>query len=174
MTDIKHRYRGLYAEHGPSLKSLAWSGIDAQLKRFNVMRDYYNKPGTVLDAGCGFGDFSIMFSSHEYTGVDIVPEFIDEARRKYPTKIFHVGDIKEIDEQYDYVFASGILSFQDLPINIVEHLWRLTRKRLIFNWHNANPRDIDLVITINSCDSYQIRHDYLPHDTTVCMNRDFQ
>jgi len=47
---------------------------------------------TILDVSCGFGDIIPLIAKKakkiNYTGVDIVPEFIQVAKEKYPRHRF--------------------------------------------------------------------------------------
>ncbi|UEA61139.1 class I SAM-dependent methyltransferase [Gordonia otitidis] len=55
--------------------------------------------GTVLDAGCGPGQWSRFLARQgcDVQGVDLVPEFVDYARSTYPGLTFDVGDFSDID-----------------------------------------------------------------------------
>lgn len=39
---------------------------------------------SVLDIGCGTGDFANLFSQEEYLGIDLNPTYIKYAKQKYP------------------------------------------------------------------------------------------
>lgn len=163
-------YDQLWSEHGPGLGSLGWSSIGAQLTRFNVLREAITGPGEVLDAGCGFGDFSVFHD--EYVGVDANPAFIEEAKRKYPKKTFWLSDVMELPpDKYIYVVANGLLAYQDEPIKVIQKLWDLTANTLAFTWLNASINDINLALTMCGAPLYSIRHDYLENDTAVFMHR---
>lgn len=74
-----------------------------------------NTPATLLDAGCGLGDLSAYFvlkrfTNIDYTGIDIVPEMITAAQKKYPDRKFLVQDISSVNQKFDYIVASGALN----------------------------------------------------------------
>jgi SAM-dependent methyltransferase len=86
--------------------------------------------GRVLDIGCGTGDYCGRFASEgfEATGVDVDPEMVAAAERRYPGATFRVADMREVgrlaqarDPQvaaalgapFDMVYAIG---------NVVSHL----------------------------------------------------
>ncbi|HTO02776.1 MAG TPA: methyltransferase domain-containing protein [Opitutus sp.] len=77
--------------------------IRAVLKKSGV------KPGgTILDAGCGQGQFSRLLASPGYSvvGVDLSEVGIAEARRHAgPREQFIVGDISEMTADFDAVFC---------------------------------------------------------------------
>jgi ubiquinone/menaquinone biosynthesis C-methylase UbiE len=49
---------------------------------------------SVLDIGCGTGDFASLFDKKEYLGIDINKDYISYARKKYPHS-FVSGDAVE-------------------------------------------------------------------------------
>ncbi|GAA1072995.1 class I SAM-dependent methyltransferase [Nocardiopsis composta] len=70
-------------------------------------------PGRALDIGCGRGQFTPELARRgwEATGVDIVPEAIEAARRKGPAEItYTVGDVTDLE-------AAGLGAF-DLFLDI--------------------------------------------------------
>jgi ubiquinone/menaquinone biosynthesis C-methylase UbiE len=81
--------------------------------------DYLNKAheqilkkegvGRVLDAGCGYGRWSVLFKN--YVGVDFSADFIEIAKSKYPDKEFRVADLKQLpfkDKEFDTAFCVSI------------------------------------------------------------------
>lgn len=66
--------------------------------------------GRVIDAGCGPGQWTNFLTELGLSarGVDLVPGFIDRARREYPGVPFEVGDLDNLD--CDTGTVGGILS----------------------------------------------------------------
>lgn len=65
--------------------------------------------GRVLDAGCGYGRMCEWVK--DYTGVDFSPDFIEIAKKKYPSKVFIQADLKELpfkDNEFDWVVCISI------------------------------------------------------------------
>ena len=54
--------------------------------------------GQILDAGCGPGQWSDFLAGCGCTvrGVDLVPEFVERARARYPDLVFDVGDVETL------------------------------------------------------------------------------
>lgn len=170
---VHELYGQLYTEHGPDLKSLGWSSIGAQLRRFGMLSLALQHPGSVLDVGCGFGDFSMYSNAADYTGIDQSQEFIDEAQRKYPTKTFICDDFltHRFNNKFDYVIGNGILAYQENPVEFIQRMWDLTTNTLAFTWFKTSRNDINLVLSMCECEFYSIRHDYMRDDTTIFMHR---
>lgn len=83
----------------------------------------------VLDAGCGYGRWSEMFSN--YVGVDFSEDFIDLAKGKYPNKQFIVADLKDLpfeDKEFDLAFC---VSIREMIIgNLGGEVWEEMEKEL--------------------------------------------
>lgn len=96
---------------------MQWHSEEAASARYEkIARSATFRGKMVLDVGCGFGDI-IPFIRREsvdfyYTGVDIVPEFIEEARKKYPQGKFIQRDYfsAPLEEVFDIVICNGALS----------------------------------------------------------------
>jgi ubiquinone/menaquinone biosynthesis C-methylase UbiE len=56
-------------------------------------------PGPVLDAGCGPGHWTDFLHKQgvDVSGVDLVPEFVDSARRRFPDVSFRVASLRALD-----------------------------------------------------------------------------
>ena len=69
--------------------------------------------GNILDLGCGIGRFAPIFISlgFDYTGVDVSPVAIAQARKSCPEAKFVEGIITEYepDQKYDLIFVSYVL-----------------------------------------------------------------
>lgn len=70
--------------------------------------------GVVLDAGCGPGHLTAFLYERglQVAGVDLVPEFIDSARTRFPEVPFHLGSFAHLDLADRSV--SGVLAWYSL------------------------------------------------------------
>ena len=93
--------------------------IGGDLKRYVAE---YVKPRTgdkVLDIGCGPGDMLGALPDVDYLGLDISPEYIDAARRRFGTAgrflcaDIGAASIGEERGQFDIVLATGVLHHLD-------------------------------------------------------------
>jgi SAM-dependent methyltransferase len=115
------RYNERLKIHGISPEALGWGGgRPRQRLRFQAAMEFClfdkRRINTVLDVGCGFGDFGVwlgeMHPAVRYTGVDINPNLVEEGRKRYKLDL-SVVDVDSIsDNAYDLVIANGIFNFR--------------------------------------------------------------
>lgn len=156
-----HRKHG--EKHHPlSVQALGWDSKDTQFRLFNhflrIVTDNnpINLPGaSILDIGCGHGDFGEYIQGlgfglkGKYTGIDLLPEHIDIAQRRFPEAEFIQGDYLETEvPKADLVICVGGLNlkFEDnmeLVRRMHEKMRQDSRWRLAFDliYNNTdNPR----------------------------------
>lgn len=116
----KNIYSRLFKQHGKSHQSLHWTNRKNQQLRFEAFLSAGNLQGaSLLDIGCGFGDFLSFLKEKKincfYTGFDICEEFITTAQKNFPDNRFELRNIllKPTPEKFNYVFMSGIFAFGD-------------------------------------------------------------
>lgn len=145
-------YQKSLGKHGTSSKALQWRNEkSAHLRYEQLVADVYFENRSILDVGCGFGDIIDFIAKKtkkfEYTGVDIVPEFIDVAKKKYPKYKFVLRDYfsKPLKRKFDIVISSGALnsnmkdaeSFRKKAIGVMfEH----AEEALAFNMAGGHPQ----------------------------------
>lgn len=110
------------------------------------------RPGWhVLDAGCGYGRMAELLAPDAYRGVDFSPEFIDEAKRRYPRHDFLVADLKALPFSggtFDAAFCVSIK--QMVRANLGEETWdamlaelrRVAKKVLILEYEDPEPYEV--------------------------------
>lgn len=153
---IKDHYESCLEKHGNSIKSLDYPDEAENLIRYEVMLDLYQgdlwagESRLWLDFGCGFGDFSKVLdnnSNDRYVGMDISPNFIKEARKKYPYLDFRLLDLLNINtnlekDSFDYTICNGLFAvkkdlsseyFKDYMTQLLHKLWDGTKSGLAFN-----------------------------------------
>ncbi len=91
-TKIIANYQQLLLEHGEG-PAVGQQSAAGQRFRFEKLAQVGNLRGaSVLDIGCGIGDLypflTSLYGEIAYTGVDIVPELVSHAARKYPAPAF--------------------------------------------------------------------------------------
>ncbi|MCX7868997.1 MAG: class I SAM-dependent methyltransferase [Terrimicrobiaceae bacterium] len=101
-------------KHKAGARALDWPRRKSQELRFQALAEIGRLDGcTVLDVGCGLGDFAAWLARQgitvRYTGVDICAEMVAAARARFPSLDFQCLDIlRSRVPVHDWVFASGI------------------------------------------------------------------
>ena len=114
-------YRDFISTYGETAEGLGWHSQQQQEKRFEIMLkilDFSKKPMkgmSVLDVGCGFGDFysylNQQFRDFNYTGIDINPDILAIAGLRHKKARFIHGDILNLNlDKYDFIFCSGLFA----------------------------------------------------------------
>ncbi len=90
------------------------------VKRNRILLHDYIRPAPrdrLLDIGCGPGTLVPYLESVEYVGLDVSPEYIETARRRFPQAKFicqRVGQSDPVEPQsFDIVVALGVLHHLD-------------------------------------------------------------
>jgi hypothetical protein len=114
---VVRRYQQRIAEHGATSASLNSGSEEKQAIRHRVHASALRgATPSILEIGCGLADFYKYLVQHQqdcsYQGYDIVPEYIAECRRVYPTAKFSLRNIfvDGIDGIYDTVVMSQVLN----------------------------------------------------------------
>ena len=72
--------------------------------------------GTVLDLGCGTGEYAPLFSAKWYVGLDLSPPFVRYASTRLRGFAFLVGDGERLpfrDDRFDRVLVNGVIHHMD-------------------------------------------------------------
>lgn len=193
MTDKESSYQNSFNRHGEGSKALQWKNYrSAALRYRQLLSDVELEGKSILDAGCGMGDLLphiyAKADNFQYLGVDIVPEFIDIAKKRYHGHEFRVADpfSNEFTERFDIVVSSGVLNsnrpnWLEERKQKIQKLYEVTDEALAFNMSGsfallpqgkkvayANARDI-----LNFCTGLTpkiiFKSHYHPKDFTIIM-----
>lgn len=143
---------------------------------------------SIVDLGCGRGFlYPILHNIHPeiaYTGIDLLPEMIAEARSRHPEVVFTPGDVFAADHlpPADFGLASGLFTVTETKTlkETVRRLFNHFRLGVGFNVLStlapahqsdecrADPLDI-LTFAFTLTRNVSLRHDYFPHDFTVFL-----
>lgn len=144
-TMLREHYRSLFAEHGDG-PEVAQLSAEGQRFRFEKLFEIADLDGaSVLDVGSNLGAMYPQLRSRypgaRYEGIDIVPEVVACAARKYPEVRFRTHNLLDgpIPETHDYVLMSGIFnnaSPSSTPFleELVERAWAHAGRGLGFNF----------------------------------------
>ena len=86
--------------------AVGWGSHASQMQRFAVLHEAVSaiEAATVLDVGCGLGDYASHWTglgynaplySPGYTGIDLVPAMIERAKARHPKHEFLVCDLTD-------------------------------------------------------------------------------
>ena len=149
----------------------------------------------LLDAGCGLADLRVYLRENgfavAYTGVDITPGILAEARRRQPEATLQLADLFEEEpfpaRSFDVVFASGLFNL-NLGNNTafirqgVPRLFALASRLLVVNFlhvraahkydhcHYAHPEELLREFGPLAAHA-EVVADYLPNDFTLVLRR---
>ena len=111
---IIKRYNERFEKYGADIRTLAVGNMERQIVRYEVLSQIGDLNNcSVLDVGCGFGDFYGFLLSKglrvKYTGYDMNPNLIEVAKIKYPSAKFEIKDFfsEDVNEEFDYVVSSS-------------------------------------------------------------------
>jgi SAM-dependent methyltransferase len=96
-----------------------WQGpfVDSKLAPLRRHNDLANV-GSVLDVGCGPGTNAALFEGLDYLGVDLSPEYVEYARRRYGDR-FAVVDVRSDSlpghDRFDFILVNSLLHHLDTP-----------------------------------------------------------
>lgn len=147
---LERYYRFQLNSHAAPEKRVGWNNAHSQRVRFEALCEVGPLKGAkILDIGCGLGGFWGYLRKKkvkvDYTGVDLFPNVIREARKLYPDAKFQVRRILSRpfrENSFDYSFLSGVFNVR------VKDNWRYmkavltsalksSRKAVAFNVLNA-------------------------------------
>jgi SAM-dependent methyltransferase len=194
--DTGRWYADKVARHGYDHRGLGFRTRSSQEKRFEALLALGDLDGrTVLDVGCGFGDFLAYLQGRgiraRYTGMDICEPMIRRCHERFvgTEARFHVGDVLSWDpeEAPDFVVASGIFG---LDTRGARSRIRPTLLRM-FDWARVgmaanflsqrSPEPVEARVYVDPADALEMAfaltpavrldHSYLPNDFTLYLDK---
>ena len=195
---IKNQYAESFRIHGDSPSSLLTPKGRNDL-RFRAIDPFVSRKGArVLDYGCGLGYmYQYLHEAGceiEYVGIDILPEFIEACREKYPGANFrHIDAEENVDGIYDVVFSSGVFNLSTHSDAAKSKAYALDRVEKLFNaaqevlvcdflsnfvdFQQVDSQHFSVGEITEFCVSklgrrFQLRHDLLPYEFTLIAWKD--
>lgn len=187
---FKKKYQARFQEHGVSHLALGWPNAEDMQVRFGVMAGILDGAKDVLDFGCGFGDFGeYLGPTIRYSGLDIVPEFVEHVRQRFPNGTHYLQDVLQESNlpNFDCIVCNGVfterlvLSYRQMLgywQAVLKALWEKTNVALAFNtmsvyvdWKRRDLFHLSLDAMAKTVSKlsrhFQIRHDYHLYEYTV-------
>jgi SAM-dependent methyltransferase len=123
LSEVAAYYASKLQAHGSTPQGVDWNGVDSHETRHRQFLRLLDGAvdASIIDLGCGFGDFLRFLRAEGYrghfNGYDIAPEMIEKARELYG----ETDDLQwrigaEPDDAADFAIASGIFNVKgDVP-----------------------------------------------------------
>ena len=135
----KELHEIIYQEH-----KLIWWRLQSETAE--ILHEHISAGSVVLDAGCGYGALADclqdarLLERIRYVGVDISPDLIDLAQRRYPSCSFSQGDLRHLefpDKAFDWVICRAVErmirdNIGDVAWEVMHTELRRVGKRILF------------------------------------------
>lgn len=136
-------YKKAIERYGHSARGLNWNSKSSQHVRFDVIDALLGDilcTSSVVDAGCGFGDFYLFLKERgrrprHYVGYDVMEVMLSVARKKTGQTCLKCDILRDDLVEADYYVASGsmnILSRFETHL-FIERCFQASRKGFVFN-----------------------------------------
>ncbi len=185
--DSEKFYQSAIEMHGTSAKGVNWASKKNQTLRFeNILKllpeDIHLY--SVVDAGCGFGDFYSFLSKKkklpkEYIGIDSLPDMYSIASEKTGCEIIIADICKEKLPTKDYYVCSGALNVLTKfeTHQFILNCYKSSKKGFIFNalhgdkdsetYNYLKSEDIELIAEELKVKKLIFKDAYLENDITI-------
>jgi SAM-dependent methyltransferase len=108
---------------------------EVKLKTYATLIARLPQGDSILDIGCGYGEL-LRFATPpgHYLGIDLVADFVEEARRRHPKRQFAVVDAFNYSGPVvDWALLVGVLSSVPTPKALISRAAKVARKGVIFD-----------------------------------------
>lgn len=185
--DNKKFYSCAIKKYGITARGLNWLSTNKQLIRFNVILNILPKSlsdFTVVDAGCGFGDFYNYLQDNniiikKYIGIDSIDEMCNIASKNTAQRIILADVCKDALPPAHYYICSGALNILTPfeTYQFIQNCYNSSELGFIFNILNGTTKSdtYNYVTTAKIKEMAKelnvgkliLRDDYLQNDITV-------
>ena len=141
-----------YKDSDDKSKMLMWMAEGSQEQNFEIVSRYIKSNNSLLDYGCGTGDFITYLNSRDiivsdYFGVDINKNFIDTAIKTHDGyKYEMISDIDDVYGNWDIVASIGVFTWyieRDEFIRTIRRLYDLAIKEVLITCNRGYFEDND-------------------------------
>ena len=195
---VIEEYQRAFAEHGDSPAAVLVPKGRQHL-RYDALTSHIKRDGfSVLDYGCGLAHLKAyldgQFSEYCYRGVDIVPEFVEEVRKKYPdAQVSLIGSHEDLIEPIDHVVISGAFNlvgeesaeaYLARVQNALAHLFELCRVSLSVDFmtdqvdfmqpraHHVNVEAMYTFVREKLSRRLRVDQSYMPYEFAIVAFKD--
>ena len=183
-------------ELGDDVRSVGWGSKESQELRFDYLVKNFELNGkTILDVGCGLGDFLLYLKksdieNYQYVGLDISKNMIARCQERHVQDNiqFYHGTIFEYDfELIDVAILSGALSYkykeaESAAKATLEKMFQLSKEGVALNFlsttadyeleknQHYDPATI-LTWALNLSKKVSLYHDYPLYEFTIMLKK---
>ena len=190
---ISQLFEDLITRHGDTPRGVGWENSGQEYKRSKALFDIFKHESnpSILDFGCWPARFLDFLKTQDfqcdYIGIDANLKSIELAKAKYP-KVLFLHSESPVPAQY--VIANGVFTPrmntpEDImwayTTSLLTELWGACQKAVIFNFHTPlirwpalafSPPFEKIIPFVGSLTrKFSIKHDYLPSDYFIVMNK---
>ncbi len=135
-------YYNAIAKHGLTAQGLRWHSNKSQEIRFDkILSLLPDDTASVVDAGCGFGDFYLYMCEHykgavSYIGLDSLELMVIEAAQRTGQPIFQCDILRGSLVEGDFYVCSGALNTltQNEAYRFIERCYDASGRGIVFNF----------------------------------------
>jgi len=180
-------YENAIKTHGISHLGVHWLSKYTQYKRFEVLTYFIKdhiKESTIVDAGCGFGEYYVYLEKNEllpnkYIGVDIEDQMIKLSKKRLSNIEFHKQDILSQELiKADYYICSGAMNIlkKEEMFTFIHKCFEASKKGFAFNLLKEDSLNMVSVDDITSfckkiCKKISIQDNYLQNDISIFIEK---
>lgn len=141
--DHERFYSASIQKYGICAEGVQWNSRYSQHIRFEQIASLLEieEGNTIVDAGCGFGDFYLFLQAkgmtgYDYIGLDALDTMVQIARRRTGCQIVQKDIVTDPLPEADYYLCSGALNtlMRDESFRFIEKCFTASRKKFIFNF----------------------------------------
>ena len=113
---------------------------------YKVLANLLATGDSILDIGCAYGSLVDWLKEHwagcSYHGIDIVPEFIENARKTYNRAgvTFDVMDLEQCQTPEDWCILLGVVNSVPEPEKLVSLAWSRCKRGLIVDFNDIHSK----------------------------------
>lgn len=136
--EMEAAYRKRIETYGLGHKAVFYSSEMAHSAKLahisKILHSIVKANDSVLEVGSGIGALVPFVPPCIYTGIDLVREFVEEARSCYPDLEFKCANVTNVTENYDWIILAGITGTVPMPETLISKAWELAKKGIIVDF----------------------------------------
>jgi len=197
-------YRDLFTKHKGTPMAVSSESLEHKKIRFTNICNIFKKDKdniTVHEVGMGIADMNQFIIDHfptkeiTYSGTEILEEYVDVSKERFPENSFFLRDITEtrFEDSYDYLLLSGVFhqrrdstikEWELFSQNILRNSFKMCKKGLSFIFispfvdfyqtqvYYANLPKLLSFINDDLSRFFEIKHNYALYEFTVYVYKE--